>query len=264
MNFGRDDDEVAVLMEQSILPIGIQRQRNTSGKRRPRARNHTHSHHRIKVPKQQFFLHNDYNIQKKIRSKRFFKVKMMASCFICILISALPFSLFYNNFWTLQTKKIFSSSSSSSSSFDPLKKIHWNITQNYSFIQTTQELEQNKNLIKHWCLRGIQDPSCTCSDPMIPQSRHTTRHWSHAHHMNVERATQYEQHLGGVGHTHTLDVVFYGDSITEQWHGTRLGYPVPKKAGIKNVYEDLFSLDHGAKYNGLALGIAGDTVSINV
>ena len=60
-----------------------------------------------------------------------------------------------------------------------------------------------------------------------------------------------------------MDVVFYGDSITEGWMGTSFGKPGRVSVGSKEVFENLFSTDYGAHYDGLALGIAGDTVSVN-
>ena len=60
-----------------------------------------------------------------------------------------------------------------------------------------------------------------------------------------------------------VDVVFYGDSITEGWRGTEYGRPNPKYGGAKEVFENRFISEFGAKYNGLALGISGDRVSLS-
>eukprot|EP00554_Chaetoceros_debilis_P010445 CAMPEP_0194110468 /NCGR_PEP_ID=MMETSP0150-20130528/9716_1 /TAXON_ID=122233 /ORGANISM="Chaetoceros debilis, Strain MM31A-1" /LENGTH=237 /DNA_ID=CAMNT_0038799663 /DNA_START=448 /DNA_END=1161 /DNA_ORIENTATION=- len=55
-----------------------------------------------------------------------------------------------------------------------------------------------------------------------------------------------------------LDVVFFGDSITEGWRGTSFGQAVKKKQENTQVFEGLFDMDSGGDYDGLALGIAGD------
>lgn len=137
-------------------------------------------------------------------------------------------------------------------SFDITKKINGRITQDYSQVNDMKHLKMKKDEIREWCLRGSEDHECSCSDPLIPLDRHGTRHWSHTHHMNTEMTLK-------VHSPHDLDVVFYGDSIIEQWHGTKMGYPLPKRADLPNIFEELFDTEHGARYNGLALGIGGDT-----
>lgn len=56
-----------------------------------------------------------------------------------------------------------------------------------------------------------------------------------------------------------LDVVFVGDSITEQRQGTQTGRPVEDYTGIKEVFDKTFTKDKGGDYNGIAMGISGDT-----
>ena len=58
-----------------------------------------------------------------------------------------------------------------------------------------------------------------------------------------------------------VDVVFLGDSITERWRETDMGSRKAAAIGSTEVFNDLFSKARGSKYNGLALGISGDTVS---
>lgn len=58
-----------------------------------------------------------------------------------------------------------------------------------------------------------------------------------------------------------LDVVFVGDSITEQRQGTQTGRPVEDYTGIKEVFDKTFTKEKGGDYNGIAMGISGDTVS---
>ena len=56
-----------------------------------------------------------------------------------------------------------------------------------------------------------------------------------------------------------FDVVFFGDSITEDWTGSRFGEPDERHAETKTVFESLFTLSGNASYDGVAFGIAGDT-----
>jgi len=56
-----------------------------------------------------------------------------------------------------------------------------------------------------------------------------------------------------------LDVVFLGDSITEQRIGKFFGKDMEKFKSNAKVFRKNYSREAGAKYEGLALGIAGDT-----
>lgn len=56
-----------------------------------------------------------------------------------------------------------------------------------------------------------------------------------------------------------LDVVFLGDSLTEQRQGTMFGKGMDSYMGIKEVFEKTFTKSKGGDFNGIALGIAGDT-----
>lgn len=58
-----------------------------------------------------------------------------------------------------------------------------------------------------------------------------------------------------------LDVVFVGDSITEQRQGTMMGRDVANFEGIKEIFEKTFTKEKGGDFDGIAMGIAGDTVS---
>lgn len=56
-----------------------------------------------------------------------------------------------------------------------------------------------------------------------------------------------------------LDVVFVGDSITEQRQGTSHGKEVEDYVGIKEVFSKTFTKEKGGDFDGIAMGIAGDT-----
>jgi lysophospholipase L1-like esterase len=93
---------------------------------------------------------------------------------------------------------------------------------------------------------------CLCADPLVPTNRIKDQEWNQAHLANNEAA---------VAHwARTLDVVFYGDSITEGWNETNYGKSSTRFAGAKDVFQSLFSTARGGDYEGIALGIAGDAV----
>ena len=61
----------------------------------------------------------------------------------------------------------------------------------------------------------------------------------------------------GLSHTsvvQTLDVIFYGDSITESWRGLQAGVPTEKFKGIPQVFEKMYGSVKAAAYS-----ISGDT-----
>jgi len=62
------------------------------------------------------------------------------------------------------------------------------------------------------------------------------------------------------GSEYGLDVVFIGDSITEQRQGTSMGRVVDDYEGIKEVFDKTFTREKGGEFEGIAMGIAGDTV----
>jgi len=56
-----------------------------------------------------------------------------------------------------------------------------------------------------------------------------------------------------------LDVVFIGDSITEQRQGTQHGEHVDELLSVKEVFDKTFTKAKGGEFEGIAMGIAGDT-----
>lgn len=63
-----------------------------------------------------------------------------------------------------------------------------------------------------------------------------------------------------IDNTFYVQVVFVGDSITEQRQGTSLNMPRDDLTGIKEVFDKTFTKDKGGDFNGIAMGISGDTV----
>uniref|UniRef100_A0A7S2MVJ4 SGNH hydrolase-type esterase domain-containing protein n=1 Tax=Helicotheca tamesis TaxID=374047 RepID=A0A7S2MVJ4_9STRA len=57
----------------------------------------------------------------------------------------------------------------------------------------------------------------------------------------------------------SIDVVFLGDSFTEQRQGTASGKIEKSFAEIQTAFDKMFTKDKGGLFEGLALGIAGDT-----
>jgi len=55
-------------------------------------------------------------------------------------------------------------------------------------------------------------------------------------------------------HLQTLDVIFYGDSITESWRGLQVGVPMEKFKGIPEIFAKAYGGVRAAVYS-----IAGKT-----
>lgn len=104
------------------------------------------------------------------------------------------------------------------------------------------------------CRTGRNNDVCSCEDPTqpsIPQSPDSWREgWQRATLRNAA-LIQDRKHLA-------LDVVLLGDSITEHWLGTGFAEPNNDYQANVPVYQSLFSKEHGAVIEGLALGIIGD------
>jgi lysophospholipase L1-like esterase len=119
------------------------------------------------------------------------------------------------------------------------------IKRDYSTVHGLDEL--TSEFVQPWCFKGRS--SCDCKDPMVPQGRLEIKKWEHVQKLNAERAKS----------KNDIDLLFLGDSITEGWVGTSYGEKSPRTNGVPQVFESLFSTGHGGKYEGLALGISGDT-----
>jgi lysophospholipase L1-like esterase len=90
---------------------------------------------------------------------------------------------------------------------------------------------------------------CKCQDPLIKEGISETKNWwQKVHQMNVDAASKKTN----------IDVLFLGDSITEGWHGTSRGHEIARAKGAQAVFSRFFE-GKDAKYDGLALGISGDT-----
>lgn len=103
----------------------------------------------------------------------------------------------------------------------------------------------------HRCFPGMEK-YCKCDYPLTAKDRQGRRHWLKATHMNKERIVDMSKNK--------IDVVFYGDSITEGWLGTSYGFHNGRKEGSLKIFKKCFDNE---KRVGVAMGISGDT-SVNL
>ena len=101
-----------------------------------------------------------------------------------------------------------------------------------------------------------QDQTCDCYNPMIAREG-TYPGWQSAHEANIDLIDKRQSTRHG---SDPLDVVFFGDSITEEWNGRWFGTNESRFDEINTVWRELFD-SHNATIKGLALGIAGDHIA---
>jgi hypothetical protein len=95
------------------------------------------------------------------------------------------------------------------------------------------------------------DTHCRCDDFSEPVSREEFKAWLPTHEANKDRIKR------GINY----DVVFLGDETTEGWNGKHLNMPIPNESRrIQKYWNETFTKDGGGDFEGLALGIAGDSV----
>jgi lysophospholipase L1-like esterase len=150
------------------------------------------------------------------------------------------------------------------------KRTH-TIKHDYSEIKSSLELKLGQ--IDHWCLAGGDNDCPRCDDPTKATHRMDNRGWGRAHQMNIKDAKNIVEGNG------EIDVVFLGDNNIEAVAGRFYGgNGVLPKADekkmkdfwggpeieellrrSKNKFDKKFDTSAGGAYNGLALGISGDT-----
>jgi hypothetical protein len=127
------------------------------------------------------------------------------------------------------------------------------IANDYTGITSQYDLSIGK--VDHWCLKGDND-SCRCEDPLQPQARGEFKSWTKAHQANVGLVQ------GAVGSAKSIDIAFLGESVVEEMDGRWFGDSKNEKLGkLTKIFDQNFSKEKGGSIDGLALGIAGDTVS---
>jgi hypothetical protein len=132
------------------------------------------------------------------------------------------------------------------------------LQQHYGDLQTSYDLKSAE--MDHWCLRGGND-YCECADPTDPIPRWDEEGWTAAHHYNIDLANAAAASYSSSS-TSSLDVVFLGDGTTEAWTGRSLPHESQLDRGsfIARIFNQTFHKDEGGTVDGIALGIAGDTV----
>ncbi len=121
----------------------------------------------------------------------------------------------------------------------------------FSLIRSEFDLMMGK--IDHWCLNGGNE--CMCEDPLTPQSRSKYEAWVDVHKRNKRQIVAYKD-------SDLLDVAFLGESLVEEMDGRWLGRDDSDELkAIGKVFAKRFNKPkHPENMQGVALGIAGDTV----
>eukprot|EP00558_Chaetoceros_sp_UNC1202_P007532 CAMPEP_0197234540 /NCGR_PEP_ID=MMETSP1429-20130617/2265_1 /TAXON_ID=49237 /ORGANISM="Chaetoceros sp., Strain UNC1202" /LENGTH=400 /DNA_ID=CAMNT_0042692979 /DNA_START=35 /DNA_END=1237 /DNA_ORIENTATION=+ len=118
----------------------------------------------------------------------------------------------------------------------------------FSKVTSLDALEAFRKNMSDLCFPGRKE-KCSCPDPMKVEGRQGRHHWLRTSYENADAVSNIKE---------GLDVVFYGDSITEGWMGTSYGSADTMMDKNLDAFKDNFSLEDGGKYKGLALGISGD------
>jgi lysophospholipase L1-like esterase len=130
-------------------------------------------------------------------------------------------------------------------------------SRDYTDLKSALELKLGQ--VDHWCLDGSDSRCPQCEDPTHPSSRSHSQHWGDTYVRNVKLAKDYlTENPEGV------DVIFLGDSNTEARVGTFKGLEGEGNLAevltkSKRKFDKLFQKKSGGEFNGLALGIAGDS-----
>ncbi len=131
----------------------------------------------------------------------------------------------------------------------------------YSDIQSALELKLGA--VDHWCLDGGDKNCALCEDPTMPSNRIQNKGWVPTFKRNINLSRNFlNENPDGV------DVIFLGDSNTEARVGTFMtsegeGDFATVLGKSKHKFDKEFKKKEGGRFNGLALGIAGDT-SVNL
>jgi len=128
------------------------------------------------------------------------------------------------------------------------------IDNDYTDIRSVYDLEVGK--IDHWCLLG-DDRSCDCADPLQPESRLQYKQWVKAQRANTNSVKKM------VANFESLDAIFLGESIVEEWQGKKMGKEYAEFENAKVSFQNNFNVTSGGNFSGIPLGINGDTVRRN-
>lgn len=121
------------------------------------------------------------------------------------------------------------------------------LANHYGDIQSYYDLQIAK--VDHWCLKGGDD-FCSCDDPTEALSREFPG-WMRTFQHNKQIASYAPK---------GIDVVFLGDEFTQAWTGKKYERPIVGGNQIAKYFNQTFQKQRGANLEGIALGIADDTV----
>ena len=127
----------------------------------------------------------------------------------------------------------------------------------YGDLQSYYDLQMAK--IDHWCLKG-GDSHCQCNDPTEPFSRTGVGGWLEVHRKNKEMASM----AASSSTSSSLDVVFLGDGTTQAWTGRKMLVPILGGNTISRSFNQTFHKSEGGLFDGIALGIDGDSVRTGI
>jgi lysophospholipase L1-like esterase len=110
------------------------------------------------------------------------------------------------------------------------------------------------------------DPDGTCHEkPDQPsprtiysaKSKDQYEQWWSAHAALNNTAQHYSHRRAHLDHPQKRPLILFGDSITESWAGTNMQLPVPRTAGIPEIFQQTLASDQN-RLDPLVLAIGGD------
>jgi len=133
------------------------------------------------------------------------------------------------------------------------------VEHDYTSIASKYDLTVGK--VDHWCLEGGNE-KCRCEDPLIPSQKKQYRNWQTAHEQNIDLIrSAFSDADDDFYFQDLVDVVFIGENIVEAWAGRSISFNTTFTIDVKNKFDQVFQKSRGGKFNGLPLGIAGDTTA---
>jgi len=133
------------------------------------------------------------------------------------------------------------------------------VEHDYTSITSKYDLTVGK--VDHWCLQG-GNQKCRCEDPLQPSQKSGYRNWQKAHEMNKDLVrSAFSEADDDFYFQDLVDVVFIGENIVETWAGRSISFNSTFATDVKAKFDQVFQKSKGGPFNGLPLGIAGDTTS---
>ena len=98
------------------------------------------------------------------------------------------------------------------------------------------------------------DDDCRCDDPTMAMSNEQMKGWLKAHKYNKLLLDSSSNPRRNV------DVVLVGDQVMEEWNARWYGTPNDEYKEVKTYFDKTFTRAGGGDIDGIALGVAGDSV----